>query len=138
MFSYSGRAYILMCGSDLSEGSDSFAIFRLETWNATRYVDIFGVTMKFSRMKPSRMFLEEMQLESFPVCSCKPTYSVDAIGMLDSEVVLSVGRIMLILKVAFLPGLSKPGKARRASIGENCVLTNQSSVFVFSLKNDPR
>lgn len=49
MFSYSGRAYILICGSDLLFGSDSFVSFRSEMWKATRYVDIFGVIMKFSR-----------------------------------------------------------------------------------------
>lgn len=41
--------YILICGSDLSFGSDCLAIFRSEMWKATRYVDIFGVMAKFSR-----------------------------------------------------------------------------------------
>lgn len=36
MFWYSGRAYILICGSDLLFGSDSFVSFRSEMWKATR------------------------------------------------------------------------------------------------------
>lgn len=49
MFSYSGLVYILIWGSDLLLGSDSLAIFKSEMWKATRYVDILGVILKFSR-----------------------------------------------------------------------------------------
>lgn len=65
------------------------------------------------------------------------THSVDSIGMFEMEILLSVGLIKLILKVALAYGRSSDGKARRASIGENCVLTNELTSFVSSFLNDP-
>lgn len=43
-------------------------------------------------------------------------------GMFDSEDILA-GLAMLMTKVALKEGSSKQGKALRASVGENCVLT---------------
>lgn len=52
------------------------------------------------------------------------TYDVNTLGILDNDIVRFSSRIMLILNFAFLSGRSKHGNARRASIGENCVLAN--------------
>src|SRR6516165_3252624 len=73
------------------------------TRNATRYVDIFGV------------------VENLRVCFPAPGPGVsDSIGLLEIPVsAASTTREMSY--VALKAGSSKEGKARRASVGSNCV-----------------
>lgn len=51
------------------------------------------------------------------------------LGILDIAIARFSSRIRLILNWAFLSGRSKQGNARRASIGENCVLANHLNNF---------
>jgi hypothetical protein len=102
MFSYSGCAYILIFGSVESLSSDSLPILRSEMWKATRYVDIFGVTWKFSRMKPGRVTLcnkHKINIK-ITIIIINSTHSVVSIGMFEIESRLLTGLIMLILNVA--------------------------------------
>lgn len=54
----------------------------------------------------------------------KLSYVIDVRGMLDNAIDLRCSCIKLISNFAFLSGRSKQGNARRASIGENCVLAS--------------
>lgn len=52
------------------------------------------------------------------------TYDVKVLGILERDIDFCSSLITLIWNSAFLSGRSKHGNARRASIGENCVLAS--------------
>lgn len=133
------RLQMFMSGNEpsLINGRVTFVLTRLVAINATKYVDIFGVMWKSSRMYSECGILVNQRLNWFEeLIQCffmgiewiVNYLVVFLLGIFDKTIVSFSSWIKLISNWAFLSGRSKQGNARLASMGENCVLTNHLKI----------